>query len=597
MSLLNKDNVNGCKMRLIDGDEPITSSIIETGQWEERTTQFIKDNLKSGQTFVDVGASVGYYTLLAAKLVGSSGKVYSFEPLELNMSLLLRNVVDNGFKNVIAFPVALKDTPELKTILRSNGVAGQGTIETLDKEQEKMQKGVEEKIEVNSDIFDRLNKKENIIPDMIKIDVEGAQMKVLKGMEKVLETDRELTIIVEDYSGEAVEWLMDRGFNVITTEREPGNYMLIKNQKEVKAEEEPITFHLLGTFQTPTNLKEGVGYAFCSKIMNISKALRSQGHKVIFYGAEGSEVECDEFVQVLEKKDLPADVWHYRYVENGKHPANEIFNIRCIEEIKKRKSKYFHSRDILLIPTGAYQKPVAEAVGLNLVAEIGIGYKGIFTDHKIFESYAWEHWHYGKLNQSEGRFYDAVIPPIFDPKDFEYREKKDDYFLYLGRIVHNKGVTIAKETCEAIGAKLKVAGKDQGMKNLKSENVELVGFADLEKRRELIAGAKAVFVPTIYIEPFGYVIMEAAMSGTPVITTDWGAFPEIVQHGKTGFRCRTLAQFIIAAQNIDKIKPADCREWAEEFTVEKIAPMYDQYFKQMQNLFGRGWYSRVDIKK
>jgi len=228
-----------------------------------------------------------------------------------------------------------------------------------------------------------------------------------------------------------------------------------------------------------------------------------------------------------------------------------------------------------------------------LIAEIGIGYKGVFTDHKIFESYAWQHWHYGNLHQSEGKFYDAVIPPIFDPKDFDYREKKDDYFLYLGRITHNKGITIAKETCEAIGAKLKVAGIDQGMK-IEGPNIEMVGFADLEKRKELISHAKAVFVPTIYIEPFGYIIMEAAMSGTPVITTDWGSFSEIVEHGKTGFRCRSLAQFIMAAENVDRIKPQDCQDWAMNFTLEKIAPLYDQYFKQMQNLFGRGWYSRLN---
>ena len=584
-----KEDVNGCKMNLIKNDHPITTSIMETGQWEKKTTKFIKENLKPGQTFVDVGASVGYYTLLASKLVGSTGKVYSFEPAEESQQVLARNLAENEIKNVVVYNCALSNNKEFKTKLYIGDAPGQNSLIDSDNRQFK---------EVNNDIFDRLNKKENIIPDMIKIDVEGAQLEVLKGMEMILSLHREMTIIVEDYAGEAVEWLAKNyGFKVVTTEREAGNYILIKNRKDIIAEEEPITFHLLGTFNTPTNLTDGVGYAFCSKIINIAKALKSQGHKIIFYGAEGSTVPCDEFVQVLTLKELPEEVFaeNPKYIEDGKHLANTKFNLNCVKEINKRKSKYFHSRDILLIPTGSYQKPVADAVGLQLVAEIGIGYKGIFTDHKIFESYAWQHWHYGRLNQSEGRFYDAVIPPIFDPKDFKYQEKKEDYFLYLGRIVHNKGVTIAKETCEAIGAKLKVAGIDQGMKNLASENVEMVGFADLEKRKKLIAGAKAVFVPTIYIEPFGYIVMEAAMSGTPVITTDWGAFPEIVQHGKTGFRCRTLAQFIMAAKNIDNIDPKDCREWAEEFTLEKIAPMYDEYFKQMQQLFGKGWYSRLEI--
>jgi glycosyltransferase involved in cell wall biosynthesis len=90
--------------------------------------------------------------------------------------------------------------------------------------------------------------------------------------------------------------------------------------------------------------------------------------------------------------------------------------------------------------------------------------------------------------------------------------------------------------------------------------------------------------------------MEAAMSGTPVITTDWGSFPELVQHGKTGFRCKTLAQFIAAAQSINNIKPKDCREWAMNFTMENIAPMYQEYFEQLQNLYGLGWNSKKEIK-
>jgi FkbM family methyltransferase len=577
-----KENVNGYKMKLIKGDWPLTDSVVETESWEPRTTQFIKDNLKPGQVFVDVGASVGYYTLLASGLVGSSGKVYAFEPLEENFEVLTKNLADNGIKNVIVNFTVLSDKEELKTNIYGKNIGGQwGTDKGLGKNSRR----------VNNISFDKLNKKERIVPDMIKIDVEGSQMEVIKGMEKVLSADKEMTIIIEDYTGDSVEWLKEKfGFKIVTTDREPGNYMLVKNQKAVKAKLEPFTFHLLGTFNTPTNKKEGVGYAFCSKIMHIAKALRSLGHKVIFYGAEGSEVECDEFVEVLKKKELPEKL----YVEEGNHPANLLFNTRAIAEIKKRHPKYFRSRDFLLIPTGSYQKPVADAVDMPLQVEVGIGYRGVFARYKIFESYSWMQWHYGRMGMNSGVFTDAVIPPIFDLDDFQFSEEKGDYFLYLGRIVQNKGVEVAIETCKAIGAKLKIAGIDSGMKIEEDSNIELVGFADSQKRKELLSKAKAVFVPTIYIEPFGYIIMEAAASGTPVITTDWGSFPEIVQHGKTGFRARSLAQFIMAAKNIDQIKPKDCRDWAAQFTSQNIAPMYQQYFEQLQNLYGKGWYSKIE---
>jgi hypothetical protein len=83
------------------------------------------------------------------------------------------------------------------------------------------------------------------------------------------------------------------------------------------------------------------------------------------------------------------------------------------------------------------------------------------------------------------------------------------------------------------------------------------------------------------------------MCGTPVITSDWGAFPETVVHGVTGYRCRTLDHYLWAARNIDKINPSTCRYWAEaNFSVEKVAPMYEEYFQMLNDVCGDGWWTR-----
>ena len=188
-----------------------------------------------------------------------------------------------------------------------------------------------------------------------------------------------------------------------------------------------------------------------------------------------------------------------------------------------------------------------------MTVEYGIGYNGTFSPYRVFESYAHMHKVWGAQGgyDPDGKFYDAVIPNYLNPADYPFVSgcDKEDYFLYLGRLIQRKGINIAVETCKRIGARLVVAG--QGMKSYENnrlvcedggvyDNVEYVGFATGQKRADLYGKARAVFVPTTYVEPFGAVAIEAQMAGTPAITTDFGAFTETVEHGVTGFRCHTL---------------------------------------------------------
>lgn len=98
---------NGSTIHLATGDWLISDNIAQTGLWEPHITAFLNELLKPGDLFVDVGANLGYFTLLAANAVGPEGHVIAFEPVPRNVQLLLASIVTNGYRNIDVWPVAL----------------------------------------------------------------------------------------------------------------------------------------------------------------------------------------------------------------------------------------------------------------------------------------------------------------------------------------------------------------------------------------------------------------------------------------------------------------------------------------------------------
>lgn len=354
-----------------------------------------------------------------------------------------------------------------------------------------------------------------------------------------------------------------------------------------------MRFHALALPHTVTS-KEYIACAFTQKVFKLCAMLHRRGHTVIHYGHVDSDVECTENVGVTDNALLLEAYGSYNwrkefFKHNNGDLAHQTFYKRAIEEVGKRKQK----GDFLLLFWG--QRPVMDAHSELIAVEPGIGcFNRLFAPFNVFESYAVQNAVYGIMENKNPNFYDVVIPNYFDPADFDYREKKDDYFLLLGRIVWLKGGAIAVDLAKRLGFRLIIAGQGDYEATFNEKpppNVEIVGYADVHKRRKLLAGAKALFQCTLYNEPFGGTTIEAMMSGTPVITTDSGAFPETVIHGVTGYRCRTMDQFMWATKNIDKIKPKACREWAlANYSMDRVTHMYEEFFQMCADVQKSGFY-------
>jgi len=356
-----------------------------------------------------------------------------------------------------------------------------------------------------------------------------------------------------------------------------------------------MRFHVLGLPHTVTS-KEFNACAYTQKVVKFGTMMTSRGHEVIHYGHEDSVLDCAEHVSVLTNEDFAKSYgshdWRKTFFKfNTSDHAYQTFYANAIREVGLRKQKH----DFILPFWGSGVRPICDAHQHDMiVVEPGIGYAGgHWARWKVWESYAIYHAFcgMGAVGQCQQDNYSVVIPNYFDIDDFDFNDKKEDYFLYLGRVYSGKGVDIAIDATRRAGVKLVVAGQKEAGYTF-PPHVEYVGYADVPKRKELMSKAKASFLPSQYVEPFGGVQIENLLSGTPTITSDWGSFAENNLHGVTGYRCRTMGDYVDAINNIDKIKPADCRKFGENFTLEKVAPRYEKYFQDVLDVHnGAGWYA------
>lgn len=354
-----------------------------------------------------------------------------------------------------------------------------------------------------------------------------------------------------------------------------------------------MRFHVLGLSHTRTTPEYSV-CAFTQKVRHLCQMLSQSGHEVYHYGVAGSLPVATERIEVVDEATFARVHLAYDYASAGfrldrDNDAYRMFVNRAITEILTRSQP----GDFLLCTFGLDHQPVAAALPGLITVESGIGYDHTFARFRVFESYAWLHYHYGREDRGlTPDWYDCVIPNAFDPDDFEFRAHKENFHLFLGRPTPLKGREIAIQVCRELGIKLLVAG--QGERSV-PEGVLHLGVLGARERKWYLARASALWCPTYYIEPFGGVAIEAALSGTPVITTDFGAFPETVVHGGTGYRCRTYEQFLWAGRNIDRISHHACRRHAyARYRLEAVAPMYHEYFDMLRRLHEdpAGWYAR-----
>jgi len=176
---------------------------------EEELTRFIVENIKQGNTVFDVGAHHGFYSLLTSILVGETGSVHSFEPIPDNYKVLERNISANKVENVACIQKAAFSDNGTAQFIYFGERAGAYSMHK-DKYKDNMygvfegtgyDKMAKEYIEIDTIKLDSYSEECGKIPNFVKLDVEGSEIEVLRGMKNLLE-NTSLVVSVEFWGGE-----------------------------------------------------------------------------------------------------------------------------------------------------------------------------------------------------------------------------------------------------------------------------------------------------------------------------------------------------------------------------------------------------------
>jgi FkbM family methyltransferase len=175
---------------VLNPDDPVVSGALHFGVYEKAETKFFQTACREGMTFLDVGANIGYYTALAARAVGPTGKIIALEPDPESFKYLEQTIAANAVGNVLAFPVAASDVPAKLPLFISHDNRGDNRMYSPG--------GKWPTVEVEAAPADDLlaeNKIETI--DFIKIDVQGYEPKVIAGLRDTITRSPKLTLLTE----------------------------------------------------------------------------------------------------------------------------------------------------------------------------------------------------------------------------------------------------------------------------------------------------------------------------------------------------------------------------------------------------------------
>jgi glycosyltransferase involved in cell wall biosynthesis len=317
---------------------------------------------------------------------------------------------------------------------------------------------------------------------------------------------------------------------------------------------------------------------------HLASELQRRGHQVSVIGQQGSK-------GLFETIAIAPESWSSQLGTRDQLPRESLFLYRAYDLVRRRAFDVVHDHSglagILLAASSRLQTPVVATLHGDLTEAEGEFLAAI--DHRV---------HLVAISRAQQALvagvdwrrvvYNAVNPNDYTP--ITQPDQKHNYVLQLARISPTKGQHIAIEVARRIGIHLVLAGKvdndsteyfEREVKPHLGDSVTWHENVSGEEKQQLLARARAMLFPIQWEEPFGIAMVEAMVSGTPVIAMARGAATELVEPGVTGYLVHDAEGFIEAYSRIGEIDLERCVKRAgERFGPGQMADGYQSVYER-----------------
>jgi glycosyltransferase involved in cell wall biosynthesis len=345
---------------------------------------------------------------------------------------------------------------------------------------------------------------------------------------------------------------------------------------------------ICSTNEVPMQLPPGVVYAPVATRLLIADELARRGHDVTLYCSEDSvvqpplkKVSCGIPSIYNQRKNNPEKHLGATYISTSDHVIySEMYGRAAAGE-----------HEVLLASNPFRVMPYLSQSHVPTLITL---HDQLGDNHKLLRNFQkhQNHWYISISNQQRAPIPDlrylSTIYHGISVDTLPFSETADDYFIYFGRMVADKGVLDAIEVAKRAGVKLKLAGPhftspeaaaywNEIEQQIDGEQIEYLGSLGKEELFPIVSRAKAFINLINYQEAFGMVLIESMGCGTPVIARRRGSIPEVLDHNGTGFVVETIDEAVEAVRNINRISRSYCRTYVtERFNISSYVDQYEE---------------------